>query len=121
MPTRITQIQNCCLKSQSCKQKGRSRSSDEERTFLRVEGTLHLKDAELLDRICRNIAAETGRGITLDLASIDFIDSDSASVLCQLKHQKDVRLEGLHLFIENVIRLADKDDKRIDEDRDAGH
>jgi anti-anti-sigma factor len=110
MPTRITQIENCCSKSQSLKYKGRSNSSDEERTILKVEGTVHLKDAELLERICRDIAAETGRKITLDLASIDFIDSDSASVLCQLKHQQDVRLEGLHLFIENVIRLADKDD-----------
>jgi anti-anti-sigma factor len=109
MPTRITQIESCCSKSQSFKYRRRRNSSDDQRTVLKVEGTLHLKDAELLQRICRDVAAETGRGITLDLASIDFIDSDSASLLCHLKHQQDVRLEGLHLFIENVIRLAEKD------------
>jgi anti-anti-sigma factor len=115
MPTRITQIENCCSNLKHHKGKRRLNSSDEERTILKVEGTLHLQDAELLERICRDIAAETGRGITLDLASIDFIDSDSASVLCQMRHQQDVTLEGLHLFIENVIRLAEKHDQRIDD------
>jgi anti-anti-sigma regulatory factor len=116
MPTRITQIENCCYKTQAMSPVGTdnhlsSSNIEGPTTVLKVEGTVHLQDAELLERICRDVAIETGRPITLDLASIDFIDSDSASVLCRMKHEQDVRLEGLHLFIQNVIELAEEADK----------
>jgi anti-anti-sigma regulatory factor len=76
-------------------------------TVLKVEGTLQLKDAELLEKLCQDVGNETGRPVTLDLASISFIDSDSASVLCRLKREQGVRLEGLHLFIGKVVELAE--------------
>ena len=76
-------------------------------TVLKVEGSLYLADAELLERICRDIAVQSGRHITLDLADISFLDSDGASVLCRLKHEQGVSLEGLHLFIAKVIELTE--------------
>jgi anti-anti-sigma regulatory factor len=91
MPTRITQI----------------RDPKFERTLLKVEGTLHLEDAELLEKICREVADQTERLVTLDLADLSFLDSDSASVLCRLKREQGVRLEGLHLFIGKVVELAE--------------
>ena len=47
----------------------------------------------------------------LDLAGISFIDSDSASVLCRMKREQGVMLEGLHLFIEKVVELAEAADR----------
>ena len=79
----------------------------EGRTVLKVEGSVYLEDAELLERICYDIANQTAQRLTLDLADISFLDSDSASVLCRLKREQDVALEGLHLFIAKVIELTE--------------
>lgn len=116
MPTRITQMEDARPDATNFKvgaKEGRLKYSDLETrtTVLIVEGTLHLKDAELLEKICRDVAIQTGRPITLDLASISFIDSDSASVLCRMKREQGVRLKGLHLFIGNVIELTEAADK----------
>ena len=116
MPTRITQIENARSDAKTFKVGGKDdqfNSSDIESqaTVLKVEGRLCFKDAELLEKICRDVAGQTGRPVTLDLASISFIDSDSASVLCRLKREQGVRLEGLHLFIGKVVELAEEGEK----------
>ena len=98
MPLRITQ--------QDCANGNGHRSADCE-TLLKVEGSLYLEDAELLEKICRDIGEETGHHLTLDLADLSFLDSESASVLCRLKREQNVALEGLHLFIAKVIELTE--------------
>ena len=95
MPTRITEV----------------RTPDAQRMTLRVEGSLGVEDAELVEKVCRDLGRETGRRITLDLADLSFIDSDSAQILCRLRTEQDVSLEGLHLFIQRVIELAEQDGK----------
>lgn len=92
MPTRITEV----------------KTADEQRTWLRVEGTLGVEDAELVEKICRDLKRETGRRITLDLADLSFLDSDSAQILCRLRAEQGVSLEGLHLFIQRVIELTEQ-------------
>ena len=94
MPTRITQFD----------------APERGSTVLRVEGSLHLADARVLERLCRDIAQDSGHVITLDLADLDFIDSESAGVLSRLRREMGVRLDGLHLFVQKVIELADADD-----------
>ena len=91
MPTRITQLD----------------APERGSTALRVEGSLYLADAELLERLCRDIEQESGHAVTLDLADLSFIDSESAGVLSRLRREMGVRLEGLHLFVQKVIELAD--------------
>ena len=95
MPTRITEV----------------RTPDGQRMTLRVEGSLGVEDAELVEKVCRDLRRETGRLITLDLADLSFIDSDSAQILCRLRAEQDVSLEGLHLFIQRVVELAEQDEK----------
>lgn len=95
MPTRITEV----------------RTPDGQRMTLRVEGSLGVEDAELVEKVCRELRRETGRLITLDLADLSFIDSDSAQILCRLRAEQDVTLEGLHLFIQRVVELAEQDEK----------
>jgi len=91
MPTRITQVGD---------QAGATRR-------LKVEGTLTLADAELLAGICNELCQQSDSGISVDLANITFLDSDSASVLCRLKRQ-GISLEGLDLFVRKVVELAEK-------------
>ena len=94
MPTRITQVD----------------TPERAATRLKVEGSLYLADAELLEKICRDIQQHSPHSITLDLADLSFLDSDSAAVLSRLKRERGVKLEGLHLFIQKVIELANEAD-----------
>lgn len=91
MPTRITQFD----------------APERGSTILRVEGSLYLADARVLETLCRDIEKDSGYTITLDLADLSFIDSESAGVLSRLRRETGVRLEGLHLFVQRVIELAD--------------
>lgn len=122
MPTRVTQIENAQRDARTFKVRGKNNqlnsppceseaTVESQATVLKVEGTLRLRDAELLEKICQDVASQTGRPVTLDLASISFIDSESASVLCRLKREQGVRLEGLYLFIGKVVELAEECEK----------
>jgi len=91
MPTRITQIGDPA---------GATRR-------LKVEGTLTLADAELLEGICNELCAQADPCISIDLADITFLDSESASVLCRLKG-RGISLEGLDLFVRKVVELAEE-------------
>jgi len=91
MPTRITQIGY----------------KTEEKRRLKVEGTLTMADAELLERVCKELCDQSVSCISVDLADITFLDSESASVLCRLKGQ-GIALEGLDLFVQKVVELAEK-------------
>jgi anti-anti-sigma regulatory factor len=91
MPTRITQIGDPA---------GATRR-------LKVEGTLTLADAELLEDICNELCDQTDPCISVDLADITFLDSESASVLCRLKG-RGISLEGLDLFVRKVVELAEE-------------
>jgi anti-anti-sigma factor len=79
-------------------------------TVLKVEGSLYLADAWMLETHCHDIVQDSECAITLDLADLSFIDSESAEVLTRLRREKGVRLEGLHLFVQKIIELADLTD-----------
>ncbi len=87
MPTQITQL-------------------DEEggaHTTLRIAGSLTHADAELIARICAGLQAQRAVRITLDLSDLDFLDSESAAVLARLQAQHGVTLDGIHLFVQQLI------------------
>jgi len=124
MPTRITQIEKPESETsalngigvdgdqpESSHPENATRDAETLPTVFKVEGTLHLKDAELLEKICRDVRNQTKRPVTLELAGLSFLDSDSASVLCRMKREQNVSLEGLHLFIEKVIELTEEYEK----------
>ena len=91
MPTRITQIGDPARATRR----------------LKVEGALTLADAELLEGICNELCEQSGSCISVDLADITFLDSESASVLCRLKG-RGISLEGLDLFVRKVVELAEE-------------
>jgi anti-anti-sigma regulatory factor len=126
MPTRITEIERPKSEpsattgiGESGEQPDRSRSESLTRdagiapTVFKVEGTLYLRDAELLEKICRDVASQTNRPVTLELAGLSYLDSDSAAVLCRMKRGQNVSLEGLHLFIEKVVELTEESEKAM--------
>jgi len=124
MPTRITQIKSHKSETsppqvfgevggQPARSQGKSVAieKDTEGTVFKVEGTLYLSDAELLEKICRDVRNETRRPVTLKLDELSYLDSESAAVLCRMKREQNVTLEGLHLFIEKVIELTEESEK----------
>ena len=77
-------------------------------TALRVEGSLRLADAELLEATYLELQATQKSPITIDLAGTNFLDSDSASILCRLK-RRGVELIGLHYFVQQIIQAAENE------------
>ena len=96
MPTQITQIEDPARN----------------RTILRVSGSLTQLDAELIERLCADLNEISDNQIVIDLAELDFMDSDSASVLSRIKDKYDVELEGVHLLVQNAIDIAERSAER---------
>lgn len=87
MPTNITQIE------------------DEERgrTVLRVEGSMTFEDAILLEKIALGMRENLGGKLTIDLADLHFLDSESAPILKRLKDEHRIEIEGLMIFLQKAV------------------
>jgi anti-anti-sigma regulatory factor len=73
-----------------------------------VEGTLGREDAELLEQVCNDLRAQTGASVTVDLSDISFLDQAGASVLARMRREHKVSIDGLHLYMLQVIEIADR-------------
>ena len=75
------------------------------RVAYRVEGEMLREDALLLERLISEIGPETS--IIVDLADLDFLDSNAAEVLRRLE-SKGVTIEGTEIFVQSSIDLAER-------------
>ena len=75
--------------------------------ILKLEGTLTLADARLLEEICTDLKDELGYGITIDLAGVNFLSNQSARILCRLKEMPELTLQGMHLFVQQIIEATE--------------
>jgi len=90
MATNITQILN------------------DDQLMLRVEGDMMLDDALLLEKIALEMRSDLGRDITIDLADLDFLDSESAPVLKRLESEHGFAIEGMEIFLQSAIDSAER-------------
>jgi anti-anti-sigma regulatory factor len=74
---------------------------------LKLEGTLTVADARLLEEICEDVREELGYAITIDMSGVNFIGHQSARILCRLKALPNLSIEGLHLFVQQIIDLTE--------------
>ena len=83
---------------------------DEERgkRILRVEGDLLEADAILLEKIALGMRSENGQNITLDLADLDFLDSESAPILQRMEREHGFEIEGIEIFRQTIVNQAEK-------------
>ena len=79
--------------------------SDQTKTTLRVEGSLHTEDAEVLEKTFAKLRAENSHDIEIDLSDITFLDTESAAVLCRLQ-ALGAELIGLHFFAQKLVEIA---------------
>ncbi len=82
--------------------------SEHRTTILRVEGEMLLDDALLLERIASDIQTELDTSVTIDLAELDFLDSDSAVVLRRIDNRLGFRIEGIESFVQTAVNSAEK-------------
>lgn len=74
--------------------------------ILRVEGTLTLEYAQLLEGMSREARARLGRAVIVDLAGVTFLDETSAGVLRRLKQEPGIALAGCQLYTRQMIEAA---------------
>ena len=84
-------------------------NDDENRQVrLRVEGDMFVDDAVNIERIAGFVGSETDYDVILDVADLDFMDSESAPVLLKLENQGLFRIEGIEIFLQNVVNDAER-------------
>jgi len=81
------------------------------RTYLRVKGEMMLDDAVLLEKISAEMNESLKKGITIDLADLDFLDSESASILKRIQSANGIEIEGLEIFVQTAIDHAERASK----------
>ena len=81
---------------------------DRRRTILRVEGDMLLDDAILLEKVAVCITGENGNQIVIDLADLDFLDSDAASILKRLEDNHGCEIEGVEIFLQSAVNMAER-------------
>ena len=81
---------------------------DRRRTILRVEGEMLYDDAMLLEKVASCISGESDNRIVIDLADLDFLDSDAASVLKRLEDINGFEIEGVEIFLQSAVDMAER-------------
>ena len=92
MPTQITQIDD----------------PNGDLTILRIEGDLVEADADLIARIALETRSETGNRIKIDLADLDFRDSEAASILKRLESLDGFEFVGVEIFLQSLVNQAER-------------
>jgi len=75
---------------------------------LRVEGDMMLDDVLLLEKIAIEMRTDYGSDLTIDLADLDFLDSESAPVLKRLEREHGFKIEGMEIFLQSAIDSAER-------------
>jgi anti-anti-sigma regulatory factor len=92
MPTTLTEIEDV----------------ERGKTVLRVEGSLMHDDAIFLEKIALDLRSARGKNITLDLADLDFLDSESAPILKRIERVHGFEIEGMEFFLQSMIDEAER-------------
>ena len=92
MPTNINQIEHAEVRT----------------TLLRVDGEMFQQDAELIERIAVEVRSESGHKIIIDLADLDFLDSDAAPILRRLAELDGFAIEGMELFLQAAVNNVER-------------
>ena len=92
MPTKITELDD----------------PERGKTVLRVEGSLMREDAELLEKIALDLRGLSEKKIAIDLADLDFLDSESAPILKRIEREHGFEIEGIEFFLQTIVNEAEK-------------
>lgn len=77
-------------------------------TRLRVEGEMLLDDAVLLEKLVKCLSEENTTKIVMDLADLDFLDSEAASILKKLEDSHQCEIQGIEIFLQSAVDMAER-------------
>jgi anti-anti-sigma factor len=80
---------------------------DADVTILRVSGEMMEVDAAVIAQVASSLREETGRRIVVDLADLDFLDSEAAPALRRLGEREGITIEGVEVFLQSSIDQAE--------------
>ena len=83
-------------------------NEDDGHVTLRVEGEMTIDDALLLEKLAMQMRSHYGTDVTLDLADLDFLDSESAPVIKRLQREHGFAIEGMEIFLQSAIDSAER-------------
>ncbi len=92
MPTTIKQIED----------------SETGTIILRVAGSMEFEDAVLLEKIALEMRPESGKNLTIDIADLNFLDSESAPILKRIEREHGFTIEGMEIFLQSVVNETEK-------------
>jgi len=78
------------------------------KTVFRVDGEMLIDDALLLERLIAESLNESGKTVEIDLADLDFLDSEAASVLRRIADDDRVTITGVEFFLQSAIDSAER-------------
>ena len=78
------------------------------KTVLRVAGSMKYDDAVLLEKIALEISESGAKRIALDLSDLDFLDSESASVLKRMQTEHHFDIEGIEFFLQAMVNETER-------------
>jgi len=82
--------------------------NERNRMILRIDGTMTVDDAILIERLAKNLHASREKDVTIDLADLDFLDSESAPILKRLENTEGFEIEGTELFLQTAINDVER-------------
>lgn len=77
-------------------------------TVLRVEGEMLIDDAVVIERIASQLLEDLAGPVTIDLADLDFLDSESAGILRRLQMTEGLSIEGIEIFLQSAIDAVER-------------
>ncbi len=83
----------------------RTGGSTGSRATLRVEGTLTIEGADLLDGVCSELVSDHA-AVTLNLSNVPYVDRTAAATLRRLV-ERGVAIEEPNDFVRQMIELDD--------------
>lgn len=78
------------------------------KTIYKVKGEVLTEDAVLLERIVKDSLADGSVLVEVDLADIDFLDSESAPILKRISSDHRVSITGLDIFLQSAIDSVER-------------
>lgn len=76
--------------------------------ILRVAGSMEFEDAVLLEKIALEMRSELSKNLTIDLADLNFLDSESAPILKRIEREHGFEIEGIEIFLQNVVNETER-------------
>lgn len=92
MPTQITQVRD--------EERGSAR--------LKVEGELLHDDASLIKNLVVELLETPNEDVVIDLADLDYLDSEGGHILSNLASLNRVTLEGLEIFLQTAVNEVER-------------